>query len=43
VRKFKNEPAFVAHTLEFLADLRGVAHSELGEVVEGTAAHVFSW
>ncbi len=43
VRKFKNEPAFVAHTLAFLADLRGVAPGELGAVVEGTAARVFRW
>jgi TatD DNase family protein len=43
VRKHKNEPAFVAHTLAFLADLRGVALDELGAVVEGTAARVFRW
>ncbi len=43
VRKFKNEPAFVAHTLAFVADLRGVAPSELGEVVQATAARVFRW
>jgi TatD DNase family protein len=43
VRKHRNEPAFVAHTLAFLADLRGVAPAELGAVVEGTAARVFGW
>ncbi len=43
VRKFKNEPAFVAHTLAFVADSRGVAPSELGAVVESTAARVFRW
>jgi TatD DNase family protein len=42
VRKYKNEPAFLAHTLAFLEDLR-VAHGELGAVVEGTAARVFRW
>jgi TatD DNase family protein len=42
VRKYKNEPSFVAHTLAFLEDLR-VAHGELGAVVEGTAARVFRW
>jgi TatD DNase family protein len=43
VRKHRNEPAFVAHTLAFLADLRGVAPTVLGAVVEGTAARVFGW
>jgi TatD DNase family protein len=43
VRKHRNEPAFVAHTLAFLADLRGVAPDALGAVVAGTAARVFRW
>jgi TatD DNase family protein len=43
VRKFKNEPSFVAHTLDFLADLRGSTRGALGAVVEGTAARVFRW
>jgi TatD DNase family protein len=43
VRKYKNEPAFVAHTLEFLADLRGVGVPAMAAVVEGTAARVFRW
>ncbi|HEX4837400.1 MAG TPA: TatD family hydrolase [Solirubrobacteraceae bacterium] len=43
VRKHRNEPAFVAHTLAFLADLRGTAAGELGAVVERTAARVFRW
>jgi TatD DNase family protein len=43
VRKYKNESAFVAHTLAFLADLRGVSREELGAVVERTAARVFGW
>jgi TatD DNase family protein len=43
VRKYKNEPAFVAHTLGFLEDLRGVARGNLGAVVEGTAARVLRW
>jgi TatD DNase family protein len=42
MRKYKNEPSFVAHTLHFLEDLR-VAHGELGAVVEGNAARVFRW
>ena len=43
VRKLRNEPAFVAHTLQFLADLRAVAHAELGAATEVTAARVFRW
>jgi TatD DNase family protein len=43
MRKYKNEPAFAAHTLHFLEDLKGLSHGELGAVVEGTAARVFRW
>ncbi len=43
VRKERNQPAFVAHTLAFLAALRGVDSDELGAVVERTAARVFGW
>jgi TatD DNase family protein len=43
VRKERNQPAFVAHTLAFLAELRGVTAAELGGVVERTAARVFGW
>jgi TatD DNase family protein len=43
VRKHPNEPAFVAHTAAFLAELRGVSVEELGGVVERTAARVFGW
>jgi TatD DNase family protein len=43
VRKHRNEPAFVAHTLAFLAELRGVAPAELGRKVEVTAARLFRW
>jgi TatD DNase family protein len=43
VRKFPNQPAFVAHTAAFLAQLRGVSVEELGEIVERTAARVFGW
>ncbi|MFI5009184.1 MAG: TatD family hydrolase [Solirubrobacterales bacterium] len=43
VRKEKNQPAFVAHTLAFLGDLRGAAPSELGAVVQANAARVFQW
>ncbi len=43
VRKQRNQPAFVAHTLAFLAQLRGVEQSELGAAVERNAARVFGW
>jgi TatD DNase family protein len=43
VRKERNEPAFVAHTLAFIAERRGVAAAELGATVERNAARVFGW
>ncbi|HEX4483027.1 MAG TPA: TatD family hydrolase [Solirubrobacteraceae bacterium] len=43
VRKQRNQPAFVAHTLAFVAELRGVAADELGAAVERNAARVFGW
>ncbi|HEY2766742.1 MAG TPA: TatD family hydrolase [Solirubrobacteraceae bacterium] len=43
VRKHPNQPAFVAHTAVFLAELRGVSPAALGDVVERTAARVFGW
>jgi len=43
VRKQRNQPAFVAYTVAFLAELRGVAVQELGAAVERNAARVFGW
>ena len=43
VRKERNQPAFVAHTVAFLAELRGVPVGELGATVERNAARVFGW
>jgi len=43
VRKQPNQPAFVAHTLAFLAELRGVSRRELGATVARNAARVFGW
>jgi TatD DNase family protein len=43
VRKERNQPAFVAHTLAFLAELRGVEPDALGAAVERNAARVFGW
>jgi TatD DNase family protein len=43
VRKQRNQPAFVAHTLAFLAELRGVGVQELADAVQRNAAGVFGW
>jgi TatD DNase family protein len=43
VRKERNQPAFVAHTLAFVAELRGVSASELSATVERNAGRVFGW
>jgi TatD DNase family protein len=43
VRKLPNQPAFVAHTLAFVAEQRGVGVAELGATVQRTAARVFGW
>jgi TatD DNase family protein len=43
VRGQPNEPAFVAHTLAFLAQQRGVSNRELGASVSANAARVFGW
>jgi len=43
VRKERNQPAFVAHTVAFLAELRGVSVQALGATVERNAARVFGW
>jgi TatD DNase family protein len=43
VRKERNQPAFVAHTLAFIAELRGVSAQQLGATVQRNAAAVFGW
>ncbi|HLL92167.1 MAG TPA: TatD family hydrolase [Solirubrobacteraceae bacterium] len=43
VRKQRNQPAFVALTAAFLAQLRGVNTDLLGETVSRNAARVFGW
>jgi TatD DNase family protein len=43
VRKHRNQPAFVSHTLAFIAELRGVPVDELDAAVEATGARVFGW
>jgi TatD DNase family protein len=43
VRKERNQPAFVAHTVVFLAALRGCSPKQLGALVERNAARIFGW
>jgi TatD DNase family protein len=43
VRKQRNQPAFVAHTAEFIAELRGVSVAELDAIVERNAERVLRW
>jgi TatD DNase family protein len=43
VRKERNQPAFVAHTLAFLAELRGVSTQELSATVQRNGKRVFAW
>jgi TatD DNase family protein len=43
VRRERNQPAFVAHTLAFIAALRGVQAEALGASIEANAARVFGW
>lgn len=43
VRRERNQPAFVAHTLAFLAELRGVEPEVLSHAVEANAARIFGW
>jgi TatD DNase family protein len=43
VRGKPNEPANVARTAEFVAELRGVSYADLEATVGANAAHVFGW
>ena len=43
VRKERNQPSFLAHTVRFLAELRGVSAEELGASAERNAIRVFGW
>jgi TatD DNase family protein len=43
VRREPNQPAFVAHTLAFLAEQRGVSSGELAVSVSANAARLFGW
>jgi TatD DNase family protein len=43
VRKERNQPAYVAHTVAFLAQLRGVSVAQLGAALQRNAARTFGW
>jgi TatD DNase family protein len=43
VRGQRNEPAYVAHTHAFLAELRGASEPELCDAIAENAARTFSW
>jgi TatD DNase family protein len=43
VRKERNQPAFVAHTLAFVAQLRGVSPAQLSAAVERNGERIFGW
>jgi TatD DNase family protein len=43
VRGKRNQPAYVAYTSAFLAELRGIDIDELGVTVDRNAARVFGW
>lgn len=43
VRRERNQPAFVAHTLAFVAQLRGVGVQALDAAVSANAARLFGW
>ena len=43
MRGKRNQPAYVAHTLAFLAELRAAAASELEDAIAANAARTFAW
>ena len=43
VRKHANQPSFVSHTFNSLAELRGASPDELGAAMDANAARVFGW
>jgi TatD DNase family protein len=43
LRAQRNQPAFVTHTAAFVAALRGVSVSELGELLASNSARIFGW
>jgi TatD DNase family protein len=43
VRKHRNQPAYVVHTAQFVAERRGIAYEELEVAVEANAARLLGW
>jgi TatD DNase family protein len=43
VRKHRNQPAYVVHTAQFIAEQRGIAYEELEAAVEANAARLLGW
>jgi TatD DNase family protein len=43
VRKHRNQPAYVVHTAEFIAERRGIAYEELEAAVDANAAQLLGW
>jgi TatD DNase family protein len=43
VRKERNQPAFVVHTAEFIAERRGIGYGELDVAVHANSARVLGW
>ncbi|WP_354698666.1 putative metal-dependent hydrolase TatD [Paraconexibacter sp. AEG42_29] len=43
VRKHRNQPAFVAHTARFVAELRDLPYDDLDALVTANAAGLFGW
>jgi TatD DNase family protein len=43
VRKHPNQPAFVAHTAAYVAQLRGETVEQIGDVVQANARRIFGW
>jgi len=42
-RKERNQPAYVVHTVRFVAERRGVSYEALDAAVEANAARLFGW
>ena len=42
-RKERNQPAYVVHTAQFVAERRGVAYEVLDAALEANAARLFGW
>jgi TatD DNase family protein len=43
VRKHRNQPAYVVHTAQFIAERRGIAYEELEAAVEANATRLLGW